>query len=117
MSCVFCNLDCAVYLAENEHFFAVWDKFPISKGHALIISKRHVNDYFALNSSEQEALHALSNEVRAVISKKHEPQGFNLAMNCGAAAGQTVFHFHMHIIPRYTRDKVKDFSHLRESPL
>ncbi len=116
MSCVFCNLDCAVYLAENEHFFAVWDKHPVAKGHALIISKRHVSDYFGLSNAEQTALHDLCCRVKAVIDTKYEPQGYNLAMNCGAAAGQTVFHYHLHVIPRYVRDRVKDFSHLRENP-
>ena len=49
MSCVFCSLDCSVYLAQNEHFFAIPDKYPVGKGHCLIISKRHIPDYFALS--------------------------------------------------------------------
>ncbi|PKN72776.1 MAG: HIT family protein [Candidatus Cloacimonetes bacterium HGW-Cloacimonetes-3] len=115
MSCVFCNLDCAVYITENESFFAIWDKHPVSKGHALIISKRHAGDYFDLSKDEAIALQELCVRIKGIISKKHEPVGFNLAMNCGHAAGQTVLHFHMHVIPRYAKDKVNAFSRLRES--
>ncbi|GAB1467540.1 HIT family protein [Candidatus Cloacimonadota bacterium] len=115
MSCVFCNLDCAVYITENEAFFAIWDKHPVAKGHALIISKRHIADYFELNKEEVVALQSICLDLKGILGKKYEPSGYNLAMNCGAAAGQSVFHFHMHVIPRYLKEKGNAFARMRES--
>lgn len=115
MPCLFCNLDCSVYLAENEHFFAIRDKHPVSRGHVLIISKRHTIDYFSLTEEECTALRQLSAVVKDILHKQYEPAGYNLAMNCGNAAGQSILHFHLHLIPRYVKDKVDAFRKLRET--
>lgn len=99
--CVFCELDDSLKLLENEHFFVIKDKRPVSRGHVLIISKRHFETYFALRAEELTALYEISLASKASLDEKYEPTGYNLAINHGQSAGQTVFHFHMHIIPRY----------------
>lgn len=99
-------------LFENEHFYTLEDSFPVSPGHLLIVSKREVADYFSLNDDEQSALPELINEVRKLIEQTilHErisqklPDGYNIGMNCGTAARQTVMPFHCHVIPRYHGD-------------
>lgn len=101
MDCPFCKIKKDAILAENEYFIAVADIKPASRGHSLIVSKRHVKDYFELGSEEAIALHELSLKLKEMLTEKYQPDGFKLLMNCGKAAGQTVFHFHMHIIPRY----------------
>ena len=115
MSCAFCNLDPKIYIAENEHFFAIPDRFPVGKGHTLIISKRHHPDFFSLAPEEAESLHELTLTVQEQLQAKFSPAGYNLAMNCGQAAGQSIMHFHLHIIPRYAKDRVNAFRRLRES--
>ena len=115
MSCPFCNLDCSVYLAQNELFFAIADKYPVGKGHSLIISKRHTGDYFTLTSEESQALHEITAVLKELLDKRYNPAGYNLAMNCRSAAGQSIPHFHLHVIPRYAKDRVTAFRRLRES--
>lgn len=91
-------------IIESYNFFVIKDKYPVSKNHLLIISKRVVNDYFSLNQEEQKELTDLINKSKAYIEQIDNPDGFNIGMNCGEAAGQTIMHFHCHIIPRYTGD-------------
>jgi len=100
MNCVFCAYEPGRILAENELFYAIRDKYPVTQGHTLIVSKRHCETYFDLNSAEVVALQELSILVRARLEKDYACSGFNLAMNCGASAGQSIGHFHLHIIPR-----------------
>ena len=101
MNCPFCQIKKENILVENEHFQAIADIRPVSKGHSLIVSKRHVADFFELLPEEAIALHELSLMLKQMLTEKYQPDGFKLLMNCGKAAGQTVFHFHMHVIPRY----------------
>lgn len=101
MKCIFCAIPPKQYILENPHFYVVPDKFPVSKGHCLIISKRHLQDYFELTDEESISLLQITRELKASLDEKHQPTGFNLAMNCGRSAGQTIFHFHLHVIPRY----------------
>ncbi len=115
MSCVFCSLDCSVYLAQNEHFFAIPDKYPVGKGHSLIISRRHIPDYFALSQEESKSLQEICCSLKELLDKRYSPAGYNLAMNCGSAAGQSIPHFHLHVIPRFAKDRVTAFRRLRES--
>ncbi len=115
MACEFCNLDCSIYLAENEHFFAIWDKYPVSKGHTLIIAKRHTPDFFALTEAEVVSLQSITITVQKLLAEKYNPQGYNLAMNCGSAAGQSIPPFHLHIIPRFYKDGKNIFKRSRES--
>ncbi len=101
MNCVFCSIDPSQWLLHNEHFYVIWDKRPVTDGHALIIARQHVENYFELSPQLLCDLHDLAATARVMIEEKFHPDGFNILMNCGAGAGQTVFHFHMHLIPRY----------------
>ena len=91
-------------LALNEHAVAVFDAYPVSPGHALIVSKRHVAQLFALSIDEQQSLWALLPAVKRVIESQNSPAGYNIGVNVGVAAGQTIGHVHVHVIPRYDGD-------------
>jgi len=91
-------------IAGNEHALAFIDAFPVSPGHALIISRRHVADLFDLSAAERAAIWDLLPAVKALHDERHSPAGFNVGVNVGAAAGQTVAHVHVHVIPRYEGD-------------
>lgn len=91
-------------LFENDYFFIVEDAFPVSPGHMLIISKAVKEDFFSLSLEEKQALPLAIEVAKELIEKTHKPDGYNIGMNCGMAAGQTVFHFHCHVIPRYKGD-------------
>ena len=103
--CIFCN-DCrGRIIAENELCFAIRDGFPVTDLHTLIIPKRHVVDYFDLYQPELNAIHSLlSNQKESIIMKDKTVTGFNVGINAGASAGQTVFHVHVHLIPRREGD-------------
>ena len=105
MDCPFCQPHPERVLMENEHFFAIRDIHPVTEGHCLIVSRRHLRDFFELNAREAASLHDLSLELRQQLEREHHPDGYKLLMNCGAAAGQSVFHFHLHLIPRYKGDR------------
>lgn len=103
--CIFCNLDPnREIIAQNDLALAFFDAFPVNRGHALIIPKRHVADYFDLTEDEVAAMQALLREVKAIVEKRFNPDGYNIGVNVNAAAGQSVFHVHMHLIPRYKGD-------------
>lgn len=91
-------------LYRDEYFFIIEDSFPVSPGHLLIISNRVVTDYFELSKTEQSVLHQCIRKAKEIIKNKHNPDGYNIGMNCGSTAGQTVMHFHCHVIPRYKGD-------------
>ncbi|WP_088339630.1 HIT family protein [Robiginitalea sediminis] len=101
---VFSEIDPDNYVFESEFFFAIYDRFPVSEGHILIISKQEKKDYFELNQNEQEELPKLILKAKGILEDKHSPDGYNIGMNCGEVAGQTVMHFHCHVIPRYKGD-------------
>jgi len=92
------------WLCANEHAVAISDAFPVNPGHALIISRRHVESLFELSVDEQIALWSLLPVVKAAIESHHSPAGYNVGVNVGVAAGQTVGHVHVHLIPRYEGD-------------
>ena len=103
--CPFCTLPTGrEIIAESATVFAILDKFPVSKGHALVIPTRHVSNYFDLTLKEQTDCLILLNEVKAILQKQFNPDGFNVGINIHAAAGQTVPHAHIHLIPRYQDD-------------
>jgi len=103
--CPLCSVaDGREILSANTHAAAIWDAFPVSAGHALIVSRRHVADLFDLSPEEQAALWVLLPTVKAAIGARHAPAGYNVGVNIGVAAGQTVGHVHMHVIPRYEGD-------------
>lgn len=89
---------------EGEYFFMIYDGFPASPGHILIISNEEKVDYFSLSKKEQSELASLIEVAKEIIEKGSNPDGYNIGMNCGEAAGQTVMHFHCHVIPRYLGD-------------
>jgi diadenosine tetraphosphate (Ap4A) HIT family hydrolase len=101
---VFQQIDPKDYVFETEYFFAIYDRFPVSPGHLLIISKDLKQDYFSLDESEQNDLLKAIKSGKNAIEEEHSPSGYNIGMNCGEDAGQTVMHFHCHIIPRYKGD-------------
>ena len=103
--CPFCNPDSGRELiVETETAFAIYDKFPVNNGHSLIIPKRHCSDYFELTFKEQASCMFMLNKVKEIVSETFNPDGFNIGINIGEKAGQTVNHVHIHLIPRYKGD-------------
>ncbi len=101
--CLFCNQTNDVVL-ESATAYAIWDIFPVSKGHALIITKAHKANYFDLTIEEQFALTILINKMKGIIDDLYKPDGYNIGVNVNKSAGQTINHVHIHIIPRYEGD-------------
>ena len=91
-------------IIENEYAFAIYDGFPVAKGHSLVVPKRQVKEIFELNKEEYESCFELVRKVKDLLITKFKPEGFNIGVNCGEVAGQTVFHAHIHVIPRYKGD-------------
>ncbi len=105
--CPFCNPDPSrEIITESSLAYAIFDMFPVSDGHALIIPRKHCLDYFELSFEEQSSCWQLVNEVKHILEKKYHPDGFNVGININHAAGQTIPHVHIHLIPRYTGDVV-----------
>lgn len=103
--CPFCHLETdRELIAESATALAIFDKYAISKGHSLVVPKRHTANYFDLTFKEQSALWFMVNRVKAILVDTFNPDGFNIGININAAAGQTVSHVHIHIIPRYDGD-------------
>ena len=103
--CPFCNPDTERELiVESATAYAMFDKFPVSKGHALIVPKKHCTDYFDLTFKEQSACIFMLNKVKEILVKQFNPNGFNVGINVCETAGQTVPHVHIHLIPRYIGD-------------
>jgi diadenosine tetraphosphate (Ap4A) HIT family hydrolase len=98
-ACVFCALQEKRFLA-NELAYALEDNFPVTPGHSLVIPRRHILTLDEATAPEIAALFALVGEVKSLIRRRHGADGFNLGINEGAAAGQTVMHLHIHVIPR-----------------
>lgn len=89
---------------SGNQVFGLWDAYPVSPGHALLIPRRHIPTWFEATSEEHIAFVSAIDQAKAAIEKDHQPDGYNIGINCGAAAGQTVFHLHVHLIPRYHGD-------------
>jgi diadenosine tetraphosphate (Ap4A) HIT family hydrolase len=102
--CPFCNKDAEKVWLEQDGAQALWDAFPVTEGHTLVIPKRHAVSLFDLSPEEQAALWRLVAEVRSQLLEKFQPAGFNVGLNDGRVAGQTVMHAHVHVIPRYAGD-------------
>ena len=115
-NCPFCNLDNARILKANSHALAIFDAFPVSPGHTLILPKRHISSFFDATQEEQAAVFELLSAMRDLLADPStssvarqgslplRPDGFNIGINDGEAAGQTVMHLHIHLIPRYAGD-------------
>ena len=106
--CPFCNIENLInsdrIVYQDSTWIAIYDNYPVSKGHVLLIPKRHCASYFDLNFIELESVSVTIGIIKKLLDKKFNPDGYNIGMNCGEAAGQTVMHCHIHIIPRYTGD-------------
>ena len=102
--CPFCSFDQSSVLHENEYVYAISDGYPVTKGHALIIPKRHVDSFFDLTDEERHAASDAIFTVKQQLDACHVPDGYNIGINVGEAAGQTVHHVHIHLIPRYKDD-------------
>jgi diadenosine tetraphosphate (Ap4A) HIT family hydrolase len=102
--CPFCRVPEERIIECNPHAFALADGFPVSPGHTLIVARRHVADFFELADAEMIAVIALLRSARDRLLAALRPDGFNIGANAGAAAGQTVFHVHVHLIPRFAGD-------------
>jgi diadenosine tetraphosphate (Ap4A) HIT family hydrolase len=103
--CPLCDrIESGDYLAENALAVAVLDSFPLNPGHTLIIPRRHIADLFELSNEGLAALWALLPVAKQVIDAQHAPPAYNVGVNVGSAAGQTVAHVHVHLIPRFPGD-------------
>lgn len=103
--CPLCETEIRVRLiAENKHAFAIFDKYPVNPGHVLVIPKRHCEGYFDLKEKELADCWHLINDAKQIIETLFTPDGYNIGINVGEHAGQTIFHVHLHLIPRYKGD-------------
>ena len=102
--CPFCTLPPERILARNEHGGVLRDLYPVSPGHTLVIPWRHVGSFFDLTPEERAGLMALVEGAKAALDAEMRPDAYNLGLNDGPAAGQTVPHCHLHLIPRYAGD-------------
>jgi len=102
--CIFCEPPKQNILFEQELWVCMFDNYPVSKGHLLIIPKRHVRTYFDLTEEEKTSLHLMLDKAKAMLDEEYHPNGYNIGANCGEASGQTIPHCHIHVIPRYNGD-------------
>ncbi len=102
--CLFCHPKQKEILAETEHALLVTDTYPVSDGHCLVIPKRHMPSYFECNEEENRDFRELILKAKEILDKKYKPDAYNIGNNNGLYAGQSVFHLHIHIIPRYKGD-------------
>ena len=106
--CAFCDIEKRIdesrIIYQDSTWIAILDGYPVSEGHTLLIPKRHCETYFDLNYLELESLGVTIGIVKRLLNTKYHPNGYNVGVNCGEAAGQTIMHCHVHIIPRYNGD-------------
>ena len=103
--CLFCSINLDHLVDENSFCYSAIDSFPVTELHMLIIPKRHVANYFDLNSSEICAMHDMLVKMKKTIEiKDNSVTGFNVGVNAGKDAGQSIFHVHIHLIPRRKGD-------------
>ena len=103
--CLFCNINSKDLVFDNEFAFASFDSYPVSKYHSLIVPKRHILDYFELTNDELLACNDLIKKIKKKIQNEDKTvDGFNIGTNSGVAAGQSIMHCHIHLIPRRKGD-------------
>jgi diadenosine tetraphosphate (Ap4A) HIT family hydrolase len=100
--CELCRPDMVLF--EAEHAYVRYDSHSLSKGHVLVVPRRHVADFFAMTTGEKHEILALLDRAREHLVAEHKPDGFNIGVNIGRAAGQSRMHVHVHLIPRYAGD-------------
>ena len=103
MTCPLCSPEREI-IAANANAIAIYDGFPVSDGHTLVIPRRHVPSVFDLDDDDYQACFNLVREVRDILEGLHGTTAFNVGINCGETAGQTIDHAHIHVIPRYPGD-------------
>lgn len=106
MTSPFLSNSSETWITANEAAFAIFDNFPVTPGHVLVVTRRLVSNWFEATQAEQAAVISLVNEVKSILDErlKPKPDGYNVGFNAGEAAGQTVPHLHLHVIPRYKGD-------------
>ena len=104
VTCPFCHPDANRVFYQSRLVIGLWDAFPVGEGHALLVTRRHVADWFDATPEEHAALLDALHHARATVLQAHRPDGFNIGVNVGAAGGQTIPHLHLHLIPRYLGD-------------
>lgn len=102
--CIFCKQPETEVICENELARAFFDKFPVSEGHVLITPKRHAVTFFDATKEELAAIMELTFKVKEILDERYNPDGYNIGVNVNYAAGQTIFHLHVHVIPRHKGD-------------
>ena len=106
-NCIFCSSEVrAAKIMENDLAFVIYDKFPKTRGHLLIIPKRCSENFFDTTPPERAAMCELVDLAREYLDREYNPTGYNIILNTGKDAGQVVFHTHMHLIPRYTGEEL-----------
>ena len=104
MNCPFCTLPASRIVKENNDALLIRDAYPVSPGHSLVIPRRHIGSWFEATAAERNAMFASIDEAKAMIDTELAPDSYNIGINDGPAAGQTVPHLHMHLIPRFKGD-------------
>jgi len=104
MTCPFCFLPPARIVKENDLAVLIRDAYPVSPGHSLVIPKRHIGSWFETTPEEVSAMLELLGDAKTMVDAEHHPDSYNVGINDGPAAGQTVLHLHMHLIPRFIGD-------------
>lgn len=103
-NCPFCESLAERIVLSADEALAIRDAYPVSPGHTLVVPRRHIGSFFELSAVERDAMLELLAQTRAELARIFQPDGFNVGINDGAAAGQTVPHLHVHLIPRYRGD-------------
>jgi len=92
------------YILENKLALGRFSDFPVNPGHMEFVTKRHVETFFETTNEERIAIFELIDEAKKIIDKQYQPNAYNIGMNCGYYAGQSVMHVHVHLMPRYKGD-------------
>jgi diadenosine tetraphosphate (Ap4A) HIT family hydrolase len=104
LPCLFCDTQSLKIVLENDKAIAFYDKYPVQRGHLLIVPKRHAATYFDATDEEIMAIHELIKKGKELLDREFSPDGYNIGVNVGEYGGQTVMHLHVHLIPRYKGD-------------
>ena len=102
--CPFCSIENEKIFLETDSCMAFFDNFPVTRGHILVIPKKHVSNYFEATKELKKSIWAVVDQVKDMLDKQYKPDGFNIGINVNEVAGQTIFHCHIHVIPRYSGD-------------
>ncbi len=103
-TCPFCAPKTTDIVLQNDLAYAKWDIYPVTEGHLLVLPKRHIASYFGASPGEKAKLWELVDQCKEMLDRKYKPDGYNIGINEGTPAGQTIFHVHIHMIPRRKRD-------------